>query len=98
MTATLLGKTSTPIAVELVDWQDGAHASSEAEGKTAVWPAAVWSEPGGVVGMADGGFASVAIDKVTADEIHGRVFAWTRDAAKSLIAGAFVAKNCHIKP
>ncbi|MEO8554001.1 MAG: hypothetical protein ABI678_28700, partial [Kofleriaceae bacterium] len=135
VSATLLGKTSTPIAVELVDWQDGAvgqhelhfllapakqpcstdlltpgfkigfasklatmHATSDVEGKTDIWPTAVWSEPGGVVGMADGGFASVAIDKVTADEVRGRVFAWTRDASKSLIAGAFVAKNCHIKP
>ncbi len=58
----------------------------------------LWSEPGNVVGMEGGGRVSAIIDSATPDELRGRVFAWFDDASKSMIAGAFTAKRCHVKP
>jgi hypothetical protein len=60
--------------------------------------AVLWEEPGNVIGMEAEGWLSATIDKVTKTTVEGRVFAWFDDASKSMIAGAFVAKNCNVKP
>lgn len=58
------------------------------------WAAATWEEPGNVIGMEGNGWVSAIIDKHTHDTVEGRVFAWFGDPSKSMIAGAFTAKNC----
>jgi hypothetical protein len=58
---------------------------------------ALWDEPGNVVGMEGRGFVSAILDDVTPAKISGRVVAWSNDASKSLIVGAFEATNCHVK-
>ena len=60
--------------------------------------AVVWQEPGNVIGMEQRGWLSVRIDKATKDVVEGRVFAWFEDASKSMIVGAFTAKQCNLKP
>ena len=62
------------------------------------WVTAMWKEPGDVLGMEGGGFVSAIIDDATPTELRGRVVAWVNDASKSMIAGAFVAKRCHVTP
>ncbi len=59
---------------------------------------ALWNEPGGVLGMEGNGWVSAVIDAATPGELRGRVFAWFSDASKSMIAGAFTAKRCHVRP
>jgi hypothetical protein len=58
----------------------------------------IWDEPGNVVGLEGSGYLSARIDAVTPNEIRGRLFAWFNDPSKSMIAGAFTATNCHVKP
>lgn len=58
----------------------------------------MWNEPGNVLGLEGNGYASAIVDAVTPNEIRGRVFAWFDDASKSMIAGAFTAKRCHVTP
>ena len=58
----------------------------------------LWNEPGGVVGIEGRGFVSAVIDDATSNELRGRVLAYFEDASKSMIAGAFTAKRCHVKP
>jgi hypothetical protein len=62
------------------------------------WAVVVWEEPGNVVGMEGGGWISVVIEKANKSVVEGRVFAWFNDPSKSMIAGAFSAKNCNLKP
>jgi len=62
------------------------------------WADVEWQDTGNVVGMEGRGRATVTIDTVRGDEVRGRVFAWFEDPAKSMVAGAFVAKRCHTKP
>ena len=59
---------------------------------------AVWKERGNSIGMAGDGWVSAIIDKHTRDAVQGRVFAWFNDPSKSMLAGAFVARNCNAKP
>jgi len=60
--------------------------------------AAVWKSPGNVIETASDAWMAVSIQAVTANEVRGRVVAWFNDPAKSMIAGAFTATNCHVKP
>ena len=62
------------------------------------WAAVLWEEPGNVVGMEGNGWVSAIIDSHTHDTVEGRVFAWFDDPSKSMIVGAFTAKNCNSKP
>ena len=59
---------------------------------------AMWDEPGHVLGMEGTGFVSAIVDDVTPTSIRGRVAAWSNDASKSILVGAFTATNCHAKP
>ena len=58
----------------------------------------VWQERGNSIGMVGDGWVSAIIDKHTKDTVEGRVFAWFNDPSKSMLAGAFVARNCNAKP
>jgi hypothetical protein len=139
VTAVLLGKPGTPVAIEVVDWDGGDYSQHEvhffltkpakpcqfdqmspgfkigfhgaiAAGNTIKtrttlvthtgdpFGVALWDEPGNVVGNEGGGWISARIDAVSPTEVRGRVFAWFDDASKSMIAGAFTAKNCNIHP
>jgi hypothetical protein len=62
------------------------------------WAVVQWNEPGSVLGIEGGGFVSATIDDETPNELRGRVLAWWNDPSKSMIAGAFIAKRCHVTP
>jgi hypothetical protein len=62
------------------------------------WATVIWNEPGNSIGEAGKGWVSAIIDKHTRDTVEGRVFAWFEDPSKSMIVGAFTAKNCNSKP
>ena len=139
VTAVLLGKPVTPVAIEVVDWTGSDYAQHEvhffatklakpcqfdqmtpgfkigfhgaiATGNTIEARSAtvthtgdpfgvvVWDDTGNVIGLEGGGWISARIDAVSPTEVRGRLYAWFEDASKSMIAGAFVAKNCNIHP
>jgi len=102
-------KPKTPCSPELIEpgfkiglpaIKAGAKARTEVK---RVYPgrefgAVVWKESGNVITDAEEGWIAVSIQAVTTNEVHGRVVAWFDDPAKSMIAGAFTATNCHVKP
>lgn len=58
----------------------------------------MWDEPGNAIATAPAGWFTATIDKVGKDIVKGHVFAWFDDASRSMLVGAFTAKNCNFKP